>query len=359
MNPQSTSMTSMSHPTSLPSDKTDTSLPLLSVVIPIHNGARWVGETLDSIFQQSFQDFELILVDDASSDDLRAALQLHPDPRLRVIHLHQNLGVAGARNHGVALARGHYIGFCDADDLCLLDRFQHQIDYLEQHPEISVCGSGFTCFDTEDRETVSHPGTPDAIRLALMRGNCFGMSTMMGRAALFRAHPFDQDMSPTEDFDLWARLAAQGVGMANLPQSLLRYRVHAQQASQVKSARLDQLARRIRSRYCAQLLGNASLLRSIQHGELTLADLDVAQQAIASYCLAHPDFSPEAFRFLLAWMYQQLPDHGWSSWWHWHGVQQGLGLSLDRNYRLNLFVLAFLPRGLRSKYFETLIKLKR
>jgi len=349
----------MSQPRSLPSDKSIAPIPLLSVVIPVHNGARWVGETLDSIFQQSFQDFEVILVDDASSDDLRGSLLPYQDRRLQVIHLQQNVGVAGARNHGVALARGHFIGFCDADDLCLSSRFQQQIDYLNQHPEIGACGTGFTCFDTEDLETVFHPATPQAIRLALMRGNCFGMSTMMGHAALFRDHPFDQDMSPTEDFDLWTRLAAEGVAMANLQQSLLRYRVHAQQASQLKSARLDRLARKIRSRYCAQLLGNAGLLQHIEQESITLEDMRTAQQEIGRYCARHADIVPAAFRFMLAWLYQQLPSHGWHSWSQWRSIQKGLGLVLDRNYRLNLFVLAVLPQGLGRKYFETLIKLKR
>ncbi len=333
-------------------------LPRLSVVVPIHNGALWLGPTLDSIFQQSFQDFEIILIDDASDDDLSGALRPYEDARLRVLHLPANVGVAEARNCGVAQARGDYLAFCDADDLCHPDRFQRQLDFLEQHPEIGVCGTGFTCFDSEDRDVVLNPETPDAIRLALMQGNCFGTSTMMGRSSVFQQYPFNAQIDVAEDFDVWTRIAAGGIGMANLPLSLLHYRLHPQQASQTKSVRLDRVARKIRSRYCAQLLGQQLLSQQIELERISLAELQAAQHAIAAYCAAHP-VPVTAFRYLLAWLYQQLPAHGWHSWWCWRRIQQSLGLRLDRNYRFNIFLLALLPSSLAGKYFDTLIKLKR
>jgi glycosyltransferase involved in cell wall biosynthesis len=333
--------------------------PRLSVVVPVHNGARWLADTLDAILVQTYADFELILVDDASSDHLKEVLKPYTDPRLQVVHLPKNVGVAGARNHGVALARGEFIGFCDADDICIADRFEQQMCFLEQHASIGACGTAFTCFDTEDRETVTNPCDPMAIRNALMRGNCFGMSTVMGRSSVFRENAFDQNMSPTEDYDMWTRLAAQGVALANLPQSLLRYRVHAQQASQVKSQRLDQLARKIRSRYCAQLLGEATLSLHIEQETVSLKDLDRAQLAIAGFCAANVDVKPVDFRFMLAWIYQRLPDHGLKSWLQWRQVQKRLGLVLDRNYLLNILVLACLPRRVGRSYVDTLTKLKR
>jgi hypothetical protein len=259
----------------------------------------------------------------------------------------------------VTAARGRYLAFCDADDLCMPDRFQCQIEFLEQHPEIGVCGTGFTCFDSEDRETIYHPGAPEAIRVALMRGNCFGLSTIMGRSILFQRYAFDRQIDVAEDFDVWTRMVAAGVQMANLPLSLLRYRLHAQQASQTKSARLDRVARKIRSRYCAQLLGEAQLLQKIEQELIGMDELHAAQRAIASYCASHPVFAPHAFRFLLAWLYQQLPAHGLRSWWQWRCIQQQLGLRLDRNYQFNVFLLALLPRSAAGKYFDVLIKLKR
>lgn len=334
-------------------------VPLLSVVVPIHNGAKLLRPTLDSIFGQTHADFELILVDDASTDDLAEVLYSYTDPRLRVEHLTRNVGVADARNIGVAHARGAYIAFCDADDLCLPQRFERQLQFLQAHPEVGVCGSAFTCFNDErDLETVQHPATDAVLKSALMAGNCFGMSTIMGRAELFKAHAFDQTMSPTEDYDLWTRLAGQGVVMANLEESLLRYRVHAGQASQRKSELLDRLSRKIRALYCARLLDDTALVARMLAETLNPADLQTAAANVARHS-QHRQQSAAQFRHMLAWIYQQLPAHGPSAWMGWHRVQAQLGLKLDRNYRFNIGLLALLPNFLGQRYAPVLLKLKR
>ena len=333
--------------------------PTLSVVVPVHNGARWLGETLSSIFEQSFKDFEIILVDDASTDELRSVLESFTDPRLNVVQLAQNVGVAEARNQGVRRAAGKYIAFCDADDICVSNRFEVQIAFMQQRPQIGVCGTAFTCFDAIDRETVRNPCTDAEIRQLLMLGNCFGTSTIMGRAEIFHQHAFSEQLRAAEDYDLWTRLAAAGVVLANLPESLLRYRLHSQQASQKKSEMLDQLARKIRAIYCARLLGEALLLERMQAEVLDLTDLNMATEAVVEYCNTHTELSVLHFRFMLAWLYQKLPQHGMRQWRQWSAMQNVLRLRLDRNYRFNIILLALLPSTLARRYFGTLIKLKR
>ncbi|MGQ0708561.1 MAG: glycosyltransferase family 2 protein [Rhodoferax sp.] len=336
-----------------------TTVPLLSVVVPIHNGAELLPATVDSIFSQTHTDFELILVDDASNDRLQEVLNAYPDRRLRVEHLVSNVGVANARNHGVAVARGRYIAFCDADDLCLPQRFERQLGFLQSHPEVGICGSAFTCFDDHgDLETVRHPVDNDVLKSSLMTGNCFGTSTIMGRAELFKAHTFDQSMSPTEDYDLWTRLAGYGVGLANLEDSLLRYRVHAAQASQRKSELLDRLSRKIRALYCARLLSDAVLVDHMRSETLCVTDLQTAAADVERYCQHHVVSAPQ-FRHMLAWIYQQLPAHGWSTWYAWRRIRAQLGLRLDRNYRFNIGLLALLPKPIARRYGPVLLKLKR
>lgn len=329
--------------------------PLISVVVPIHNGAQWLGQTLDSLFAQTYPYFEIILVDDASTDNLREVLNTFHDDRLHVVHLNKNGGVSAARNQAIELARGDFIAFCDADDLCQSQRFEQQLAFLGQHPEIGVCGSAFTCFDTQDRETIINPASDDEIRIALMLGNCFGLSTIMARAKTLKSTQFDIKLTVAEDYDLWTRLAASGVRFANLPDALIRYRWHSQQASRHKSERLDQVARKIRSVYCAAVLGDQQLLAQLRTGAVGVEELDVAAQKIS----IHTGHEPMAFRFMLAWMYQQLPQHGVLQWWRWSKIQRRLQLHLDRNYRVNIALLAFMPTSLGQKYFDTLIKLKR
>ena len=188
-----------------------------------------------------------------------------------------------------------------------------------------------------------------------MQGNCFGLSSIMARADVLKATRFDETLNVAEDYDLWTRLAALGVHLANLPDSLIRYRLHSQQASRHKSAKLDQVARKIRSLYCAGLLGDPLLLARLRSGSVELADLDATAQRI----VAHTGHEPRAFRFMLAWMYQQLPKHGVLPWWRWSRIQRNLHLEIDSNYRLNTALLAILPASFGKKYFDTLIKLKR
>jgi glycosyltransferase involved in cell wall biosynthesis len=334
-------------------------VPALSVVVPVHNGAVWLAETLQSIYAQTWADFELILVDDASTDNLLEVLASHPDRRLQVLHLEKNAGVAGARNASIAKAQGQYIAFCDADDLCDPRRFELQQAYLQANPAVGACGTAFTCFDTQERETVVNPATDTEIRHALLRGNCFGMSTMMGRAELFHRHPFDQSVAPTEDYDMWTRLASSGVQLANLPQSLLRYRIHAQQASQLKAQRLDQLARKIRSLYCARLIGAGALAERMQAESIGMDDMEEAADRIMTFCAGKRELAPSEFRFMLAWMYQKLPAHGLRPWGIWQRLQTRLGMKLNSTYRINTTLLALLPRALTQRHFDTLVKLKR
>ena len=328
---------------------------LLSVILPVHNGTQWLGETLKLILAQTYSNFEIILVDDASTDNLADVLVDYCDKRLHAVHLMKNIGVSAARNVGIEMAQGSYIAFCDADDLCQPQRFELQLAFLEQHPEIGLCGSSFTCFDTQDRETVVHPAADSEIRKVLMQRNCFGLSTIMARARILKANRFDESLSVSEDYELWTRLAASGVRLANLPESLIRYRLHSQQASRHKSTTLDQVTRKIRSVYCAGFLDDPQLLERLRVGSIGLDDLESAAQKIIKQAV----YAPRDFRYMLAWMYQQLPQHGIYQWRRWSSVQKKLQLKLDSNYRLNIALLAILPGHIGRKYFDTLIKIKR
>jgi glycosyltransferase involved in cell wall biosynthesis len=272
-----------------------------------------------------------------------------------LVHLKKNVGVSAARNQGIELTKGDFIAFCDADDLCQPQRLERQLEFLEQHPDIALCGSAFTCFDTQDREIVVNPVSDAEIRNTLMLRSCFGLSTIMARAAIFKSVRFDETLSVAEDYELWTRLAASGVRFANLPESLLRYRWHPQQASRHKGERLDVATRRIRGEYCISLLGDVKLIARLGSGSIGIDDLEAVAQRIAR----HTSHEPRAFRFMLAWLYQQLPRHGLIPWWRWTRIQKRLRLELDRNYRFNTAILAFLPVSVGRKYFDTLIKLKR
>lgn len=327
----------------------------ISVVVPIHNGAQWIRQTLDSIFRQTYQNFEIILVNDASTDGLNEILNSVLDPRLHIVNLDVNIGVSAARNLGIDLATGGFIAFCDADDVCQPDRFERQISFLKKNFDAGLCGSAFTCFSPQERKVVINPVSNSDISTALMRGNCFGLSTVMARASVLKTNHFDESLMVAEDYDLWTRLASSGVMLANLPESLLDYRLHDKQASRNQSAKLDHVSRRIRSRYCASLLHNFQLQDRMNEGSFVFADIETAALDV----LLNTDHEPRDFRFMLAWMYQRLDRHSVWRWWRWCQIQHRLQLRLDRNYRMNTAILAFLPISSGSKFFDTLAKLKR
>jgi glycosyltransferase involved in cell wall biosynthesis len=327
---------------------------LVSVVVPVHNGAHWLAPTLDALLKQSYSRFEVILVDDASIDGLDEVLLNYQDPRIRVVHLETNVGVSAARNHGIQQARGSYIAFCDADDIPMPHRLELQVAFLDGHPKIGICGSAFICFDSEDRQLVENPEHDDEIKLRLMIGNCFGLSTIMARSELFARQRFDEGLRVAEDYDLWTRMAVDGVVLANLRAPLLRYRWHTTQASREGSFRLDQVSRKIRGIYCAGLLGSQPLQESLRIGQVTLQDMRTVARLIKA-----KGREPAPFRFMLAWMYQLLPDHGFLTWLRWRRIQHSLNLSLDKNYVFNTFLLAIFQPFLAEKQFDTLIKLKR
>lgn len=216
---------------------TDTPPPAVSIVMAAYNGAAWIGATIDSLLAQSFRDFELIVVDDASTDDTLARLRAVADPRLVVLPSERNGGPIAARNRAFAAARGRYIAGLDQDDLCLPDRLERQVAFLDAHPGVVLLGTAMRDLLDDGRivADLSTPAvtSPGLLDWAMHFYNPFGWSTVMMRGdALRRLPAFERpERLYAEDFDLYHRLARLG-GIARIDTPLLLYRRHATSASQ-------------------------------------------------------------------------------------------------------------------------------
>lgn len=209
--------------------------PTVSVIMAAYNGAALIEETLASLKAQTFTDFEIVVVDDKSTDDTLDVLARWDDPRLRVIAAEANGGPVRARNRAAAAARGRYLAGLDQDDLCLPERFAKQVAYLDAHPETVLVGTAVALLKDGAVAPADYPPhtTPALIRWLLRIGNPLAWSTVMVRAdAARRLDPFtDPDRLYAEDFNLYHRL--EGLGeIARLDDELLLYRVHAGGASQ-------------------------------------------------------------------------------------------------------------------------------
>jgi hypothetical protein len=203
--------------------------PTISVVMPVHNGERFLREAIDSILGQTCADFELVIVDDGSSDGTPAILAdaQTRDGRIRVRRLERNLGVTGALNEGCRLARGAFIARMDADDVSLPARLETQLGYLRAHPDVAIVGSWVRRID--DRGTPGavqrYPAEPALVAWSMAFFNSLAHPTVVMRREVLRMEAvYSAEYPRAEDYALFAGLS-RTTRLANIPDVLLHYRM--------------------------------------------------------------------------------------------------------------------------------------
>ncbi|NJL11823.1 MAG: glycosyltransferase [Microscillaceae bacterium] len=206
--------------------------PLVSVIVPSYNAAHFLTQTLASVAAQSYPHWEVLVIDDGSTDETPALLSALAMPALRY-HRQANQGVAAARNQGLALARGELIAFLDADDLFTPDNLQQKVEFLQAHPTIGLVHAAEEVFDSQTEQTLRlATGQGGKVQKALleMRENVIhSPSSVLVRAHLLeQVGGFDTRLSTSADWEMWVRLAGV-TDFGYLPQALVRYRVHSGQ----------------------------------------------------------------------------------------------------------------------------------
>lgn len=215
-------------------------IPRVSFVMAVYNAAPYLQETLDSLYAQTFADFEIVVINDGSTDGSHDILKKQTDPRLRHLDNDRNRGVIFSANRGLKAARGEYIARIDADDLCRPDRLAVQVGYLDTHPECDLVAGFIEMFDNDRKPLGAWPEDRQAdsyrkILKMLPEKNCLAQSTVMFRRTLTKRYAYrDIKLNPryfAEDYDLWLQLAASGKRLEKIPKVLLDYRVHSGSAS--------------------------------------------------------------------------------------------------------------------------------
>jgi hypothetical protein len=231
--------------------------PRATVLTAVYNGAPWLAQSLDSVLTQEFTDFELVVVDDASSDESPAILAAVADPRLRVLRNPRNLGLTASLNRGLELARGDVILRHDADDLSLPGRFARQMALLDARPEVGVCGGFATMVDGQGRplDIYRVPADHGPIAWAVGFGHAFAHPAVAVRTGLLRAASgYDPHWPVAQDQELWTRLVWT-TRMVNIPEPLVAYRQHAGMASRARGAEQRDGDLRARGQFLERLLG--------------------------------------------------------------------------------------------------------
>jgi hypothetical protein len=251
-------------------------MPRVSVLMPVFNGGRFLAAAVGSILSQSYDDFELIAIDDGSSDQSACVLLgcARSDRRIRVV-THANVGIVASLNAALELAVGEYVARMDADDVALPSRFARQVAFLDNHPEVAVVGSAITLIDQEGSaiRDVAYPLAPAEIFEFLIQVGCAlaHPAVMMRRAAVVGVGGYRGAYQHAEDYDLWLRIS-ETRALANLPDRLLYYRQHPDKSS-VRHAAEQMLATKV-ARLAAQArrTGNADPTQGL--ARLTLSDLN-------------------------------------------------------------------------------------
>lgn len=207
-------------------------MPAVSVIIPTYNSAQYVIAAVESVLAQTWRDFEILVIDDGSTDDTEEVMR-HYQMQVRYIR-QQNGGVAVARNRGIAESRGKYIAFLDADDTWLPHKLETQINHLRRQSACRVCYAAFTVVDAAlnplgiSRSQRSRTAREDL----LLRGNIIGsICTVVCERTLFEiVGGFDPALSQCADWDMWVRLAAQ-TEFLYVDEPLVTYRQHGNNMS--------------------------------------------------------------------------------------------------------------------------------
>lgn len=202
--------------------------PLISILLPTYNSSKYICEAIESLLRQTFKNFELIIINDASTDDTSHILDAYrnKDSRVIVIKNNLNLKIARSLNKGLQICRSNIIARMDADDWSYPHRLEVQYKYMKEHPYVTVCGSNIEEYETGRKWKVLTEN--DQIRAELIFKTSLYHPTVMYKKDLILKYckGYREDMPPVEDYDLWIRLSnISDVVFSNIPKALLRYRI--------------------------------------------------------------------------------------------------------------------------------------
>jgi glycosyltransferase involved in cell wall biosynthesis len=330
------------------------SLSLVTVLLPVYNAAAYLAETVAGVLTQTWRDFELLVIDDGSTDASAALLADYArmDSRVRVV-AQPNAGLVAALNRGLALAQSRYIARLDADDVCAPERLARQVAFLEHHPRVAACGSWVHVLGAPAQAVWRYPVDDAAARAQLVFETPFCHPAVMLRRETLTQHSlaYSPEFREAEDYELWARLAEHGT-LANLPEVLLEYRVHPGQKRQRHPGGVSDYANRVRQAQLARL-GIAPAARELAvhqalgEGELApdhefLREAEAWLRRLKDANAARPALPEPAFTLALGerWFRacRRASANGWPAWRaFWRSpLSRAAHLSVERRLKFAL-----------------------
>ena len=204
--------------------------PWVSVIMPVYNTSKYLGDAIQSILQQSFRNFEFIIINDGSTDDSENVVLSFNDPRIRYFKNEENKGLVHTLNKGLDLAEAEWIARMDGDDISSPDRFEKQWSFLNEHPTVEMLATTVTLINEDGKVTGQWKDDISAISTSeiterLPLNNCIAHPTIFIKTSLLKKFRYNPDQSMSEDYDLWLRMAADGVQIHKLNEPLVKHRI--------------------------------------------------------------------------------------------------------------------------------------
>lgn len=226
---------------------------MVSIVMAAYNEERYIRESISSVLAQTYPHFEFIIINDGSTDNTEAIILSYDDPRIRYIKNEQNLKLIDSLNKGLHAAQGTYIARMDADDICMPNRLEQQVQFMEANPSVGISGTQLKIFGAAEG-MMAYPLMHEDIRLRLFITSCFGNNVVIFRKDLMHQYQlfFQKGYLHAEDYKCWTEWIAH-TKAANLPECLVQYRAHDSSVS-VKHSDIQKTTRnRIRQEYVASV----------------------------------------------------------------------------------------------------------
>jgi glycosyltransferase involved in cell wall biosynthesis len=233
--------------------------PKVTVLMLAYNAEKFVGESIESILNQTFTDFEFVIVYDESPDNTDAILKSYAekDSRIRLVKNRYSKGIPGASNTGLEEAKGEYIARMDSDDISLPTRLEKEVRFLDEHPEFGVVGSWVELIGQNKGTVWKLQTDPEFIKATMLFYGAIANPTSVIRKSILDKYKFTYKDVPAEDFDLFVRLS-EVTKLTNLPEILFHYRTHEVNTHKVISTKLRDSANAILKYQFSKLVPDAS-----------------------------------------------------------------------------------------------------
>lgn len=214
-------------------------MPKVSIIMAVYNGKRYIGEAIESILNQTFRDFEFIIINDASTDNTEAVIRayMEKDPMIKLINNEVNSERSFSRNRGIKIAQGEYISIIDADDICYPKKLEKQVAFLEKNKAIGFVGTSFCVIDEHSRVISFHECSGSHIKEAIHLLFAFP-SILARKECLDNMEGYRSVFEPAEDYDLWLR-ASEKYGAGCIEEPLYQYRVHGESSTMTQRRQMD------------------------------------------------------------------------------------------------------------------------